>query len=88
MATGSVLTIIFALVAGGLLVFGYMHEEKVIEFEDKLAHSIAKAIISSRKVKAAEKAEDTVSASSTAKPLTIKRRRTVSAAGSDSGRAA
>lgn len=86
MATGSVLTIIFALVAGGLLVFGYMHEEKVIEFEDKLAHSIAKAIISSRKVKAAEKA-DSVSASSTAKPLTIKRRRAVST-GSDSGRAA
>ena len=87
MATGSVLTIIFALVAGGLLVFGYMHEEKVIEFEDKLAHSIAKAIISSRKVKAAEKANDSVSASSTAKTLTIIRRRAVST-GSDSGRAA
>lgn len=87
MATGSVLTIIFALVAGGLLVFGYMHEEKVIEFEDKLAHSIAKAIISSRKGKTAEKAADTVSTSSTAKPLTIKRRRAVST-GSDSGRAA
>ncbi len=87
MATGSVLTIIFALVAGGLLVFGYMHEEKVIEFEDKLAHSIAKAIISSRKVKAAEKTNDTVSVSSNTKPLTIKRRRAVST-GSDSGRAA
>lgn len=87
MATGSVLTIIFALVAGGLLVFGYMHEEKVIEFEDKLAHSIAKAIISSRKGKTAEKAADTVSVSSNTKPLTIKRRRVVST-GSDSGRAA
>lgn len=85
MAIGSVLTIIFALVAGGLLVFGYMHEEKVIEFEDKLAQSIAKAIISSRKIRSAEKAG--VTASNEPKPLTIKRRRTVRA-GSDSGRAA
>lgn len=86
MATGSIFTIIFALVAGGLLVFGYMHEEKVIDFEDRLAHAIAKAIISSRKSKVTA-AKSAPSSSVQQKPLTIRKHRTVRM-DSDSGRAA
>ena len=61
MAAGSIFTILFALVAGGLLVFGYMHEEKVIDFEDNLAQSIAKAIISVRKKKTSNEKTEVVS---------------------------
>lgn len=85
MAAGSIFTILFALIAGGLLVLGYMHEEKVIAFEDKLAHTIAKAIVSARKSKVtAEKAEQPQECR---KAPQIRRRKTVSA-GSNSGRAA
>lgn len=85
MAAGSIFTILFALVAGGLLVFGYMHEEKVIEFEDKLARSIAKAIISARKNKTVPEKAEVVSQQH--KTVHVRRRKTVSAS-SDSGRAA
>lgn len=40
----SILPIILALTLGGLLVFGYMHEETVIVFEDKLLEKIKSSI--------------------------------------------
>lgn len=84
MAAGSIFTILFALTAGGLLVFGYMHEEKVIEFEDNLARRIGKAIVSMKKSKVApERSREAVPARRTAHV-----RRQKAGAGSDSGRAA
>lgn len=85
MAAGSIFTILFALVAGGLLVFGYMHEEKVIDFEDNLARSIAKAIISVRKKKTSNEKTEIVPQQQ--KPAHIQRHKTVRV-DSNSGRAA
>lgn len=85
MAAGSIFTILFALVAGGLLVFGYMHEEKVIDFEDKLARTIAKAILSARKNRTVPEKTEVVPHQQ--KTAHVRRRKTVGAS-SDSGRAA
>lgn len=45
MTTGTIFTSLFILAFGALLVIGYMHEEKVIAFEDKLAKIIAATVI-------------------------------------------
>lgn len=84
MAAGSIFTILFALVAGGLLVFGYMHEEKVIEFEDNLARRIGKAIVSMKKGKSAPEKSGAAVPAHRAAHL----RRQKAGASSNSGRAA
>lgn len=52
MTTTTIFTSLFILAFGALLVIGYMHEEKVIAFEDKLARYIAATVIYLRRRKA------------------------------------
>lgn len=58
MALDSILTILFSILATGLLIFGYLNEEKVIDFEDKIILKIKHTVISAvRKSSAARRAE-------------------------------
>lgn len=40
----SIVPILIALTLGGALVFGYMHEETIVVFEDKVLEKIKKAL--------------------------------------------
>lgn len=72
MSTAFIFTTVFEISAVLLLVWGYMHEDKVIEFEDKFAWLVAAYI---RKVKKQKALKKRMQPSTTTQLRTVSRRK-------------